>query len=121
MSNEERRKQMVTEAKAYKAKFYDDEPADSKIKTKPEETFTDFCAGWIAADKSRWIPVEKELPKEKQKVLAYFSPNEKCDHEYACEALYNYGFHHWEDAEDPGVILEGVTHWMEIQPPRKED
>jgi len=70
---------------------------------------------------SHWISVEDELPKEKQKVLAYFSPNEECEHEYACMALYNYGFHHWEDAEDPGIILEGVTHWMKIVPPRKED
>lgn len=68
-----------------------------------------------------WIPVEDELPKEGQKVLAYFSPNETVDHEYACEALYNYGFHHWEDAEDSGIILEGVTHWMPIVPPRKEE
>lgn len=68
-----------------------------------------------------WVSVEDRLPKEKQKVLAYFSPNEECEHEYACMALYNYGFHHWEDAEDSGIILEGVTHWMEIVPPRKEE
>jgi len=72
MSNEERRKQMVTEAKAYTAKFYDNGSADSKIKMKTEETFTDFCAGWMAADKSRWIPVKERLQKQlaKQDSLA---------------------------------------------------
>ena len=74
--------------------------------------------GW---NNPNWISVEDKLPKEKQKVLAYFSPNEECGHEYACMALYNYGFHHWEDAEDPGIILEGVTYWKEIVPPRKEE
>jgi len=74
--------------------------------------------GW---NNPNWISVEDALPKEKQKVLAYFSPNEECEHEYACMALYNYGFHHWEDAEDPGIILEGVTHWMPIVLPRKEE
>jgi len=114
--------QMMTEAKAYTSEFYDDESADFKTKEKIAETIADFCAGWKAADKHhQWVPVDERLPKEKQKVLAYFSPNEKCDHEYACMALYNYGFHYWEDAEDSGIILEGVTHWKEIVSPGKEE
>jgi hypothetical protein len=120
--------QMMTEAKAYASEFYDSESADLKTSEKIAETIADFCAGWKAADKHhkhhkrhQWVPVEKRLPKEKQKVLAYFSPNEECGHEYACMALYNYGFHHWEDAEDSGIILEGVTHWKEIVSPGKEE
>ena len=84
-----------------------------------EDAYTEgVIYGW---NNPNWISVEDALPKEKQKVLAYFSPNEECEHEYACMALYNYGFHHWEDAEDPGIILEGVTHWMPIVLPRKEE
>lgn len=67
-----------------------------------------------------WISVEEELPKEKQKVLVYMPADERCDHEYICEALYNYAWHGWEDADEP-IELEGITHWMEIQPPRKEE
>jgi hypothetical protein len=68
----------------------------------------------------QWIPVEKELPKEKQKVLVYMPADERCDHEYMCEALYNYAWHKWEDADEP-IELEGITHWTEIMPPRKEE
>ena len=103
MSNEERRKQMVTEAKAYTAKFYDDGSADSKTKTKTEETFTDFCAGWMAADKSRWIPVDKELPKENEEVLAYNAENEEV---IACD-YHHKMFHCW-----PEAFKESITHWM---------
>jgi hypothetical protein len=69
---------------------------------------------------SHWIPVEEELPKEKQKVLVYMPADERCDHEYMCEALYNYAWHKWEDADEP-IELEGITHWTEIMPPRKEE
>ena len=70
--------------------------------------------------RSQWISVKDKLPKEKQKVLAYMPADERCDHEYMCEALYNYAWHKWEDADEP-IELEGITHWMEIQLPRKED
>lgn len=73
--------------------------------------------GW---NNPQWIPVDKELPKEKQKVLVYMPADERCDHEYMCEALYNYAWHKWEDADEP-IELEGVTHWMPIVSPRKED
>lgn len=89
----------------------------------PQSYRAGFMDGAKWADQyPQWILVEQELPKEKQKVLAYFSPNEECEHEYACMALYNYGFHHWEDAEDSGIILEGITHWMPMpQPPKKDE
>lgn len=61
----------------------------------------------------QWVPVEKVLPKEKQKVLVYMPADERCDHEYVCEALYNYAWHKWEDADEP-IELEGVTHWMPL-------
>lgn len=74
-----------------------------------------------ALSKFDWIPVEEELPKEKQKVLVYMPANELCDHEYMCEALYNYAWHKWEYADEP-IELEGITHWMPLpQPPRKEE
>lgn len=118
MSNEERRKQMVTEAKAYTAKFYDDGSADSKTKTKTEETFTDFCAGWMAADKSRWIPVEKELP-EKEEDNPSLSVNViVTDGSSAFESYYSFNTHIWAGAEIYGTI----THWMPMPVlPRKED
>ena len=69
----------------------------------------------------QWIPVEEELPEEKQKVLVYMPADERCDHEYMCEALYNYAWHKWEDADEP-IELEGITHWMPLPiPPRKEE
>ena len=80
-----------------------------------------FQAGAQWADAHpNWISVEDRLPEEKQKVLVYMPADERCDHEYMCEALYNYAWHKWEDADEP-IELEGVTHWMPIIPPRKEE
>ena len=61
-------------------------------------------------NKQGWVSVDKELPKEGQKVLVYMPADERCEHEYMCEALYNYAWHKWEDADEP-IELEGVTHW----------
>ena len=113
MSNEKREQQMMAAADAY--------VEESEEIYNIVEAITDFCAGWRAADAHpQWIPVEDELPKEKQKVIVYMPADERCDHEYMCEALYNYAWHKWEDADEP-IELEGVTHWMPLpEAPRKE-
>lgn len=121
MSNEERRKQMVTEAKAYKAKFYDDEPADSKAKEKIEETFTDFCAGWLSADKSRWISVKDELPKHdtEENGLVSFPIVLVCLYDgYRDTTYYDDMGEEWGDYDGE------VEYWMPLPTPptqRKED
>lgn len=108
---------MTTEAKAYTAKFYDDWSADSKTKEKIEETFTDFCAGWMAADNSRWIPVDKELP-EKEEDNPSLSVNViVTDGSSSFESYYNFNLKMWKW----GV---NVTHWMPMPTlpvPRKEE
>lgn len=59
-----------------------------------------------------WIPVEDELPKENERIIAYngvFNEIHLCDfHDGIFEDFY-------------GPFNGTITHWMEIQPPRKED
>ena len=112
MSNEERRKQMMTEARAYTSEIYDDEPADFKTEEKIAETIADFCAGWRAADKSRWIPVDRELPKEGGEYLVSDGTDSMVD-------IWLCGIG-WRDPDNN----ERVTHWMSKPTPpapRKED
>ena len=119
MSNEERRKQMVTEAKAYTAKFYDDGSAVSKTKTKTEETFTDFCAGWQEADRTRWISVKDELPKHDtdENGLVSFPIVLVCLYDgYRTESYYNDIRGEWGDYDGE------VEYWMPMPPaPGKEE
>ena len=111
MSNQKREQQMFDEAKAYAEEIYKDYPNGLNTKHKIAETIADFCAGWRAADNGKWIPVEKELPKEGQVVLIHTKGNS------VSTACYTDG------RFDITELLEAinVTHWMEIVPPRKEE
>ena len=53
----------------------------------------------------QWIPVEKELPKEKGKYMFRLSNGDMCYETYYPKLK----------------LLDNVTHWMPIVPPRKED
>lgn len=68
--------------------------------------------GLAAADsRPHWIPVEEELPKEGQVVLIHTKGGS------VSTACYTDG------RFDITELFEAinVTHWMEIQPPRKEE
>lgn len=53
----------------------------------------------------QWIPVEKELPKEKGKYMFRLSNGDMCYETYYPKLK----------------LVANVTHWMEIVPPRKEE
>jgi hypothetical protein len=81
------------------------------------ETWEDFLeAVWqlhLEAS-NRWIPVEEELPKENEEVLAYNAESEEV---IACD-YHHKMFHCW-----PEVFGKSITHWMPFPtPPQgKED
>ena len=52
-----------------------------------------------------WIPVEDELPKEKGKYMFRLSNGDMCYETYYPKLK----------------LLDNVTHWMPIVPPRKEE
>lgn len=59
-----------------------------------------------------WVPVGDELPKENEEVLAY---NSLYNEKYLCV------YHNGKFEDYLGELGKGaVSHWMEIQPPRKE-
>ena len=65
-----------------------------------------FIRGAIWADSHpNWISVEEELPKEKGKYMFRLSNGDM----------------YYETYYPKLKLLDNVTHWMEIQPPRKED
>ena len=92
---------MMAEAETYAAKMCDESSTGAQV----AETINDFCAGWRAADNSRWIPVEERLPKEQGKYMFRLSNGEM----------------YYETYYPKLKLLGNVTNWMEIQPPRKED
>lgn len=53
----------------------------------------------------QWIPVKEELPKEQGKYMFRLSNGDMCYETYYPKLK----------------LLDNVTHWMEIVPPRKED
>ena len=59
----------------------------------------------------QWIPVEERKPDEGQVVLIYSKAGDVC-----VTCYKNGAFNH-----SPLFQAINVTHWMEIQPPRKED
>jgi hypothetical protein len=74
--------------------------------------------GLAAADNSRWIPVEERLPKFDEQVLVYGLCPNGCRLFYVdclIQDINDNGYPKWDD----DTIIP--THWMEIQPPRKED
>jgi hypothetical protein len=121
MFNEEREQQMMAEAKAYTYEIYDDESVDFQTKEKIAETIADFCAGWRAAENSRWIFVEKGLPPHRNKSEHKFENDfsENCfvsDGEFVDVGYYDYRLHKWNCQ-----FLTNVTCWYIPQLPRKEE
>lgn len=98
MSNEQRERQMMTAAEAYA------EEVGYKDEHDLCNTLNVFCAGWRAADNSRWIPVEKELPPKFGRYMFLLASGDMVYEVY------------YPDLK----LVENVTHWMEIVPPRKE-
>lgn len=102
MINEKREQQMMDAADMYADEVCDESCTGAHV----AETINDFCAGWRAADSyPNWISVEDELPKEKGAYLFHFDDGQTRVEGYFPELH----------------LSKCVTHWMEIQPPRKED
>lgn len=102
MSKEKREQQMMDAADMYADEVCDESCTGAHV----AETINDFCAGWRAADSyPNWISVEDELPKEKGAYLFHFDDGQTRVEGYFPELH----------------LSKCVTHWMEIQPPRKED
>ena len=134
-----REEQMMTEADAYAAGAYADEPVCFSTEEAICETINDFVAGWRAADAHpQWIPVEERLPAFGQEVLVYAETrNEKS------KLNFNAIFYSWRafstrlmasdrtDVRDFMLYFLGsrmdfrgfhITHWMPLPAaPRKED
>ena len=101
-----REQQMMDASEAYAAEIYKDEPDNFHTDEQLCETINDFIAGWRAADQHpQWIPVEEELPKEEGKYMFRLSNGDMCYETYYPKLK----------------LLDNVTHWMPIVPPRKED
>lgn len=105
---------MMAEAKAYTSEIYDDESADFKTEEKIAETIADFCAGWKAADNSRWIPVDRELPVRDPDIKSVSIDVIATDGNVSFESYYHYNTHEWENAENYGTT---VTHWTPMPMP----
>jgi hypothetical protein len=99
--NNEREKQMMGEAAVYVLSVMDHVYSGTEF----AKAINDFCAGWRAADNSRWIPFEERLPKEQGKYMFRLSNGDMCYETYYPKLK----------------LLGNVTHWMPIVPPRKED
>jgi hypothetical protein len=123
MNNENREQQMMAAAEAYAAEIYKDEPDNFHTDEQLCETINDFCAGWRDADNSRWIPVEEELPPASCGVISdpvlVFIGNNTGWCGYIREGFYNHAAKEWSYMNRGRT--HKVTHWMEIQPPRKEE
>ena len=65
-----------------------------------------------------WIPVEDELPKERGQYFVYTAAGQSWQSEWMQDKS---GEWHWFCSPMTLGIIANVTHWMEIQPPRKED
>ena len=118
MRNEKREQQMMDAADAYAAEIYKDEPDNFHTDEQLCGTISDFCAGWRAADDSKWIPVEEELPKENgktQQSISVWATNGLMSGEFR----YNFDTKTWTDMwGDPFDI----TYWMPCpQLPRNEE
>lgn len=112
MNNEQREQQMMAHADAYAEEIYKDEPDNFDTDEKLCETINDYCAGWRAADNSRWIPVE-ENPKVDISctLLVHYVDGtiDICDY---------YGDFYDYTGEN---VTRNVTHWMPMpEAPTKE-
>ena len=66
----------------------------------------------------QWIPVEEELPEKRDD---RDSSNEVVTWDGTEQYVlrYNYIFREWMNERN--TIFEGITHWMEIQPPQGKE
>ena len=99
MSNE-KRVQQIRDAARYKY---------------PDERIHFIDGAKWADSHPHWIPVEEELPKESEEVLAY---NSLYNEKYLCV------YHNGKFEDYLGELGKGaVSHWMPIVPPaqKKED
>ena len=71
--------------------------------------------GW---NNPNWIPVEDELPKERGQYFVYTAADQSWQSEWMQDKS---GEWHWFCSPMTVGTIANVTHWMEIQPPRKED
>ena len=110
MSNEKREQQMMDAADAY--------VEESEEIYNIVEAITDFCAGWRAADNSRWIPVEERLPEKENEFEDYSKLVVVTNGKDFWKGMYNYGGEDWRTFDL--WLIDDATHWMEIVPPRKE-
>lgn len=93
------REEQIKEAARQRADQYDHP-------SKWSDTYYGFIDGAHWADSyPNWIPVEKELPKEKGAYLFHFDDGQTRVEGYFPELH----------------LSKCVTHWMPIVPPRKED
>ena len=107
MNNEQREQQMMDASEAYAEEvgYKDEHDLCAMLNV--------FCAGWRAADNSRWIPVEERLPKENERIIAYngvFNEIHLCDfHDGIFEDFY-------------GPFDGTITHWMPMPtPPQRKE
>ena len=106
---------MMTAAEAYAAEIYKDEPDNFHTDEQLCETINDFCAGWRAADNSRWIHVKDELPVVGETVQIYVEDLD--DVVYGALQLTG----DWW-CEEYGCNFSNITYWMrKPAAPRKED
>ena len=114
--NNEREQQMMTAAEAYA------ESVGYKGENDLCATLNVFCAGWRAADNSRWIPVEEKKPP-----IAYHDDLSEnllvvdSDGELLI-AYYDAKNELWFSVDSNPRIYD-VTHWMPLPTPpqRKEE
>ena len=78
-----------------------------------------LAAGIHWADQHpNWISVEDELPKERGQYFVYTAAGQSWQSEWMQDKS---GEWHWFCSPMTVGTIANVTHWMEIQPPRKED
>ena len=115
MSNEKREQQMMAAADRYA----DEVCGESCTGAQVAETINDFCAGWMAADKSRWISVKERLPKhdDEENGLITFPCVLACLHDGCVTEDY------YDDINGEWGDYDGeVEYWMPMPPaPGKED
>ena len=101
------REEEIKEAAKQRADQYDHP-------SKWSDTYYGFIDGAKWADQHpQWIPVDKKLPQENQRVRAWSLTNNE---EYLCD--YHDGI--FEDFY--GKFSDGkITHWMEIVPPQGKE
>jgi hypothetical protein len=66
----------------------------------------------------QWIPVEEELPEKDNEFEDYSKLVIVTNGKDFWKGMYNYGGEEWRTFDL--WLIDDATHWMEIQPPRKE-